>query len=163
MIVVSDASPLATLANLGRADLLPALYGRVVVPPVVRDELRIKWPGTFPPPWLEVLEPTSPPPPAAVVLDAGEAAAIALAIERSADLLLIDERKGRAVAEQQGLTVKGILGLLVDAKAEGLVPSVAMMFPELDRVGFYYSPAVRTEILRRAGEPAPDEPEEDAP
>ena len=163
MIVVSDASPLATLANLDRLDLLPALYGRVIIPTAVHDELRIKWPDSFPPIWLDVLEPSHPPPAAAAALDDGEAAAIALAIERSADLLLIDERKGRAVAEGEGLRARGLIGVLVDAKAAGLVPSLKEMFPELDRVGFYYSATVKDAALRRAGEPNPNHGEADPP
>ena len=157
MIVVSDASPLATLVNMGRSDLLPALYGRVLIPAVVRDELRVKWPGPFPPGWLDVVDMRTPPPAEAAGLDPGEAAAIALAIERSADLLLIDERQGRAVAEGLGLTARGLLGTLVAAKAAGLIGSVADLFPELDRAGFYYSAKLKAAVLRSVGELGPDD------
>jgi predicted nucleic acid-binding protein len=66
MIVVADTSPFVALANIGRADLLPALFGRVIVPPEVLDELGSpKRPGAVralvatPPDWLEVRAPTA--------------------------------------------------------------------------------------------------------
>ena len=155
MIVVSDASPLVSLANVGRTDLLPALFGRVLVPSAVRDEIVRKWPGPFPPPWLDVADPAGPPPAATAGLDCGEAQAIALALERGVDLLLIDEQKGRRIGKSLGLTARGVLSVLVDAKHAGLVPSAADAMDELAAVGFYCSAAVRAEALRLAGEAAP--------
>ena len=100
MIVVADASPFVALANIGRLDLLPILFGRVLIPPQVLDELQSsKRPGTVrafvatPPEWLEVQAPTTVEP--IPDLHAGETAAISLARECQAELpLVIDETKG---------------------------------------------------------------------
>ena len=54
MIVVSDASPLIGPCNIGRVDLLPALFGTVVVPGAVAAEVVHLWPDPFPPDWIEV-------------------------------------------------------------------------------------------------------------
>jgi predicted nucleic acid-binding protein len=120
MIVISDTSPLITLWKTGYLDLLPALYGQVIIPSAVESELRIAEyaesamaifaQGKN---WILVREPVSP-----VVddsLDPGEASAIALAVELKADLLLIDERFGRRVATKHGLTITGTIGVFEDA------------------------------------------------
>lgn len=57
-------------------------------------------------------------------IDAGEAEAIALAMELHARLIVMDERVGRKVAKEQGLNVVGIFGLLIQAKKEGLIKAV---------------------------------------
>lgn len=74
------------------------------------------------PPWLTVADPKdrSRVQELREHLDSGEAEAIALAIERRADLLLMDERRGRCIATAAGLTVTGLLGVIVRAKRSGL-------------------------------------------
>ena len=115
MIVVSDTSPVLNLARIGRLELLPLLFGEVLIPSAVYQELTTSQ-KDLPPaidlaalPWLivasaknqnRVLEFRQD-------LDPGEAEAIVLAIERRADLLLVDERRGRRTATAAGLTVAG--------------------------------------------------------
>ena len=152
MIVVSDASPLITLSNAGLHGLLPALFGRVLATTRVKDEVEAGLAGPFAPAWLEVADPAGPVLAAAAGLDLGEATAITLAVERSADLLLIDERKGRLVAGGLGLTARGALGVVIDAKRAGLIPSARDAFDELARVGHYFTPTVRADALLLAGE-----------
>lgn len=161
MTIVSNTSPLSNLAVIGELDLLQQIYPRILVPPVVRSELmqfsqiRPAIAIVLATGWLEVqtaqdlqliweLEQT---------LDPGEAAAIALATELKADRLLIDERLGRRIAMQRGLKVRGILGIIVNAKNEGLLPAAK---PLLDRLiheaGFRMSQALYEHILQEAGE-----------
>lgn len=119
MIVVSDTSPLNYLILINTIELLPQLYGRVLVPSHVCQELldpaglpRVREWMTAPPDWLEV-RPVSAPLPEAVLaaLDRGEQEAISLAAELQVPLL-IDDRRGRVVAQAQGLHVVGTLGIL---------------------------------------------------
>lgn len=126
MLVVSDSSPLNFLVRLRCVDVLPALFGTVLIPPKVEEELtRVTTPievRTFlasKPDWLIVR------PPARIEriakLDAGEEAAISLALEVKADLLLIDDGDGRRAASQRGLSVIGLLGILERAHERGLI------------------------------------------
>lgn len=117
MIVVSDASPLRYTVLLGLEFCIFRLYGEILVPPAVLAELRHSgapqlvrdW-SNSPPEWVRVVSPTSIDP--SLDVDPGEAEAISLAMEKSANAVLIDDRKGRRVAQSLGLTVIGTLTLL---------------------------------------------------
>jgi uncharacterized protein len=110
MIVVSDTSPLTALLTVGQGELLAALFGEVVIPKAVEAELMRTHPAL--PDWLQVkaLKNQAKAALYARSVDQGEAEAIALAEEIHADHLLIDERKGRRLAQQQGVPVVGLLG-----------------------------------------------------
>jgi hypothetical protein len=86
-------------------------------------------------------------------LDTGEAEAIALAVEVDAELLLIDERRGRNAATRLGRRVVGVLGALVEAKHRGHLPSRR---PVMDRLaieaGFRIKDELRERVLAAAGE-----------
>lgn len=119
MIVVSDTSPLTALLTIGQSELLKKLFGDVVIPPAVKSELSRTHPVL--PVWLrvEMLRDHAKATFYARSVDRGEAEAIALAEELHADHLLIDERKGRRLAQQQGLPVPGLLGVVLLAKSRG--------------------------------------------
>jgi predicted nucleic acid-binding protein len=86
-------------------------------------------------------------------LDPGEANAIALAIELQADDLLIDERLGRREALQFGLSIIGILGILIIAKQRNLIPTVRPVMDDLiDRAGFRVSSKLYQQVLNRSNE-----------
>jgi hypothetical protein len=86
-------------------------------------------------------------------LDKGEAEAIALATEIQADVLLIDEREGRSFARQAGLPVRGVLGILIRAKAKAEIDSVRAEIEALrSRAGFFVAPSLEAEVLRNVGE-----------
>lgn len=127
MVVVSDTSPLNYLVLVGCDHVLPALFDGILVPQTVFNELDsphappavrqwvTRWPS-----WAEVRPPAALP--AEVTsLDGGEAAAIALALATEADLVLLDERKGRRVARDLNLRVAGTLGVIESAAARGLL------------------------------------------
>src|SRR5215831_7888620 len=112
MIVVADTSPVNHLILKQEIDVLPKIYGRVVIPQTVREELvRASAPQLVRswmdhmPDWLEVRVPSTAPDSSLAKLDAGERDAIALATELHADQLIIDEREGRRVAERRGIPV----------------------------------------------------------
>jgi predicted nucleic acid-binding protein len=161
MIVVSDTSPITNLALIGYVNLLQQLYGTVVIPQAVSQEIAAVAPrlaGTVSIQkldWLEIRQATD----SALVaslqleLDQGEAEAIALAIELKADLLLMDERRGRTIAARLGLTFVGLLGTLIDAKSAGLVPSVRPLLDNLiTNAGFWVSQGLYDRVLQAAGE-----------
>ncbi len=85
-------------------------------------------------------------------LDPGEAEAITLAVELNADRLIIDERRGRNEAIRAGLQVTGLLGILLAAKQQGLVPLVQPILDDLIANGFWVRKELYTELLILAGE-----------
>lgn len=117
MIVVADASPLILLANIGFTNILPDLYGRVIIPTCVAAELRsarrsqvVQDLMRAHPAWLVEQTPTNKQ--KIPHLHAGETEAIQLAEELQADVLLIDERQGREVALSRNLRITGTIGIL---------------------------------------------------
>lgn len=160
MIVVSGASPLISLSVVGRLEMLRALYGRVLIPEAVAWEVRADAdaPGIAAiqtANWLQVERVENPLLVQALTLelDVGEAEAIALAVERSADLLLVDERRGRAVAARFGIEVVGVLGVLIEAKRRAILVAVRPVLDDLiTRSGFYISAPLYRRVLEEAGE-----------
>src|SRR5437016_4102388 len=126
MIVVADTTPLRYLVVIERAHLLPALYGRVLIPPAVAEELNHEstpdlvrtWLAGRPN-WLEIRQPSRTLEPE-VDLDRGEQQAIALAEEVAADLLLVDDWDARLEAKRRRLRVVGTLRVLADGAQRGL-------------------------------------------
>jgi uncharacterized protein len=159
-IVVSDTSPIRALKHLGLLDLLEKLYGSVYVPDAVAAELRkanrlcgaIEV-GDFP--FLKVHAPKDQARVRMVsaTLDDGEAAALVLAVEIAADFVLIDERLGRRVAEQMGLTPVGVLGVLAESKERKLIAAVRPLVERLEKeLQFRMAPHLVALILRRVQE-----------
>jgi hypothetical protein len=86
-------------------------------------------------------------------LDAGEAEAIALALELKADLLLMDERRGCAIAQQMNVLCSGILGMLIQAKHQGLIATVKPILDDLiATAGFWVDNALYHRILQKVCE-----------
>ena len=86
-------------------------------------------------------------------LDHGESEAIALALQMQADWLLLDECEGRRVARSMGIKVTGVLGVLLRARRDLQLPSLAEALEQLRvQAGFRIAPELEAEILRQAGE-----------
>lgn len=163
MRVVSNTSPVSNLAIIGRLSLLPERYGRVVVPPEVRRELsalshvaaRQTITIAFREAWLveESIPDPNPFEELRRTLDRGEAAAIALAATTNADILLIDERRGRIEARAFHLKIAGILGELLHAKFAGRLPSVQAEILKLrSEAHFFIHSDLERFIVSQAGE-----------
>ncbi len=156
MLVVADSSPLIYLSRVGALDVLATAFGEVFVPAVVWAEAvdaRPEFPGVSAlraASWLRVDSRWLPE--VDLCLDPGETAAILLAEQLHADLLLIDERAGRIVAEARGLAVRGTLGVLVHAKESGAIGSLRPVLDALVAEGFRLAPLLVDEALRRVGE-----------
>jgi predicted nucleic acid-binding protein len=154
MIVVADTSPLNYLVLLGAVDVLQPLYGRVLVPQTVAGELQdANTPAIVrawiaqPPAWCEI-HPDPPSDPALRFLDAGERAAITLALVVNADRLLMDERDGRDEAERRRLHVTGTLGVLADAHFAGFLDFDTAL-AQLRQTNFYVSADLVDRVRRR--------------
>lgn len=86
-------------------------------------------------------------------LHPGEIAALSLAVQRGADVVLMDERAGCAAAAALGLRSAGVLGILVEGRHRGLISAVAPLLDNLQHgAGFWISPALRRQVLSAAGE-----------
>lgn len=161
MIVVGDTSVFLNLCRVGRQDLLPALFKQVFAPPEVEREFSsactrlARFADLAFPAWV-TLQPVRQPLTARapwVDLDAGESAALELALEISADAVLMDEADGREVAARLGVTAVGVVGVLIRSKADGLLAAIAPVLDDLQRdARFFLSPADRQNALRLAGE-----------
>jgi len=161
VIIVSDTSPINNLAAINRLDLLRQLYNTVIIPEAVYRELtetEIPVAGATEVQtldWIQTHQVTT----RALVevlqneLDRGEAEAIALAVELNADQVLIDERRGRMIAEQLNLPYVGILGILVEAKGQGLILEVKPLLDALiNQAGFWVAEPLYNQKARRLTE-----------
>jgi hypothetical protein len=161
VIVVADTSVVINLCTVARAELLRDIFQNVLIPPVVEAEfhrlaaMNPRFRGLSVPGWILVIEPTSIPSAIAsnTELDPGEVAALALAIEKRADAILLDEMAGRRAAQALGLRSVGILGVLLQAKTAGLIANVRTDLEALRKsANFWISDALANEVLRLAGE-----------
>jgi len=154
MIVVADTSPINYLILLGHIGILERLYGRILIPHAVLDELLSRkapptvqfWARNLPT-WLEVLSPSARYSTQIENLDAGETEAIALAEELHADMLLIDEAAGRSEAIRRGLPTIGTLGVLREAHLLGLLELPSEIL-RLQTLGFRVSDQIVHALLQ---------------
>jgi predicted nucleic acid-binding protein len=154
-VVVADATPLHYLILIDAIDSIFHLFEKIYVPAEVRDELThaaapaaVKAWMHKPPDWMEIASMTRdfPTDPVLAGLDAGESAAITLAEALHADLLLIDERTGAAIAQNRGLLVTGTLGVLDLASRAGLL-DLRKAFERLRKTNFRYPPSLMATLL----------------
>ena len=103
--------------------------------------------------WVTVRRPVSElAVPLVTSLGPGETEALMLALESGKEVVVLDDDLGRRVAETLGLRLKGTLGLLLDAKQAGLIPTVGPLLDQLDVLRFRVAPHTRTAVLKLAGE-----------
>ena len=145
--IVADSTCLIALERISRLDILPALFEPVLIPPAVEQEFGISLP------WLKLerLFDQTLVVALKMMLDDGEAEAIALAQEQKCRIIL-DDRQARSVGSHMGLRVIGTVGTLILAKQRGILPTIKPVLQNLDDTGFYVSAALKEEALRLAGE-----------
>lgn len=160
MIVVSNAGPIIALARIEKLYLLQTLYGELLIPTAVQKEvtgLPADLPGAREvktASWIKVSGVSD----ALSVsllrerLDAGESEAIILVLERQADLLLIDEARGRRIAQARELPHIGTLGILLLAKRRGLIKTVTPLLDQLLTAGFRMDDSLMQVVKQQAGE-----------
>lgn len=146
-LIVADSICLIGLERIDRLDILPSLFETVMIPPEVANEFG----GSFS--WLQIWPLASSALAASLrlVVDAGEAEAIALASEKDCRLIA-DDKQARAVAGQIGVQVIGTVGVLIRAKQQGVIVALRPILDELERNDFYFTRALREEALRLVDE-----------
>lgn len=160
-LIISNTTPLINFAEIGRMDVLTALFGTITITPAVRDELTAKA-GIFP---AAALVPAqsgiSFRAPAdrllvsgfAGLVHGGEAECLALAMEHPDSLLLLDDLAARELAASNQLLFTGTLGCLVQARRQGIIPAIRPLLQKLrTQARFWISEALETRVLHDAGE-----------
>jgi predicted nucleic acid-binding protein len=147
-VVVADTGPLHYLVLVGAVDILPALFSGVTVPSEVRAELLhpaapgpVRHWASNPPAWLTVAAVSAVEDPLLTKVDAGEAAAITLAVSLHAGLVLMDDRAGVTAARAKGLEVVGTVGVLDRAATRRLI-DIAAVVARLKATNFRIRPAL---------------------
>ena len=145
--IIADSTCLIALERIGQIEILPALFESVLIPPAVAQEFGISLP------WLKV-ERLSDQVLVAVLkmmIDDGEAEAIALSQEQKCRIIL-DDRQARRVGQDMGLRVIGTAGILILAKQRGILSTIKPVLQNLDDTGFYISATLKAEALFLAKE-----------
>jgi predicted nucleic acid-binding protein len=156
--VIANNTPLVALWVLDRLDLLRELYDEVLIPQTVYEEFlaterALRQAALEKAPWIKPISLANPQRARVYTgLDQGEAEVLALAEERAARLVIIDELKGRRYAKRLGLPLTGTLGVLLLAKERGLISSLAPLLTELQKAGLYLGSTLIAHVLRLAGE-----------
>lgn len=160
MKVVCNTSPLILLAKIHRLELLARLYDEVTIPASVLDEVEAK-PGEkagqvrallqsrkllFQKAAKQTLDRLP------LDLGVGEREAIALALEITADLVILDDQQGRCVAREKGLSVTGTIGILIEAWERELIPSVRCELDRLIEAGMWVGETFYHRILQEFDE-----------
>ena len=156
MTVVCDTSPLLLLARTDRLTLLRTLYSTIVVPSAVLREIRVQ--GDVPAQRVhtllehthcrraeareEVLDDVEE------TMGTGERAAIAVALETGADLVILDDERGRTEARRQGRSVTGTIGVLAEAKEHGLIASMRSELDRLVEAGLWIDESLYDQVLQ---------------
>jgi uncharacterized protein len=153
MNVVSDTTAITTLLKSEQQRLLQDLYGRVLVPQAVWDELKAFHSQL---PEFIALHPLRAPIQRLAgteSLGRGEAEALLLAKELNVQLLLTDDRQARLAARRLHIPCIGLVGMIVQAKRLGKISSVREMLNLLEtKGGLYLSDTVVATALQIADE-----------
>jgi predicted nucleic acid-binding protein len=156
--VVSNTTPLISFLKIGKLEILRDLYGEILVPQAVFNEIEAGKTKEFytdisQTGWIRIEKIKDR---RALTyfldLDSGEAEAIVLAVENNADLILLDETLGRFHAKHAGLKITGTIGILLKAKQKGYISELKPLLHELRRKNVWLSKNLMEEILQLANE-----------
>lgn len=159
-VTVSNSTPLIHLAKLNQLALLPAFFGKIMIPQAVFNECVTAGEGyedaalIAEADWLTVKTVTNTHLVTSLKaeLDQGEAEAIALALEQHATVLLLDDSEARDKARLYGITHTGTIGILLKAKKAGQLVILKDALDALQATGFWLNPHLYQRLLQEAGE-----------
>lgn len=148
-IIIADTSCLILLEKINFLNILETLFSRVTITPEVLEEF-----GRPLPDYIEVSPAKNLV--SSVIIDAklgkGEASAIQLALEKTGCLLVIDELKGRKLAESLDIAITGTLGLFIEAKLNGYIESIKPILSKIKETDFRITEELETRALNLAKE-----------
>lgn len=157
--IICDTSPIQYLYQLDLLHIIPKLATRVFIPVAVLEEIRIghslgvHLPKLEELDWVNVRKPISASAlPLVVNLGPGETEVLMLALEMKKTIAVLDDALARQTAEALGLRFTGTLGLLIDAKKTGLVPSLRPLLDKLQSLRFRLAPQTYAAVLNLSGE-----------
>jgi predicted nucleic acid-binding protein len=148
-IVIADTSCFILLSNIDELSLLHKVYGEIITTPQIALEF-----GSNLPDWIKIKSPADYQKQQLLELqiDKGEASAMALALELSGSLIILDDLRARVLAEQLGISITGTLGVIVKAKLNGIIPSVKPLLSKIKQTNFRVSSILEELALKQAGE-----------
>jgi predicted nucleic acid-binding protein len=148
-VIISDTSCLILLQNIGELELLFNLFGTITTTNEVAAEFGLPLPA-----WIKIESPKNKKYQSIVevLVDKGEASTIALAIENENSLLIVDDLKARKFAQNLGIKVTGTMGIIVEAKLAGVIPSVKPLLKRIRQTNFRITQKLELLILKKAGE-----------
>jgi len=147
--IIADSSCLILLDKIEELELLKQLFGKVIITSIIAEEFGVALPD-----WIlitdaenknyqNILE---------LSVDRGEASAIALAVEQTDCLLILDDQKARKLAAELKLKYTGTIALLVEAKLKGYIKSVHPILNKIRKTNFHLTPELEKKLLKSAGE-----------
>lgn len=147
-IIVSDSSSLILFIKIGELDLLQKVFGKIHVTKVVADEIGVTLPY-----WVEIMDlDATYYSDLHNYLDRGEASSLALTIKNKDSLLIIDEKKGRKIAKELGVSITGSLGIILLSKQLGYVEKVKPVLDKIRTTNFRINPQLIKKVLQTANE-----------
>ena len=147
--IIADTSCLIIYDKINKLEILRDTFVELIV----TDEVAEEFDGELPD-WIAIRQITNQNQYFKLVknLGKGEASSITLALEFDDSLLIIDERKGRKIAEEMKIEIIGSLGVLIKAKKTGAIESVKEILNLIDKTNFRISNSIKTQVLKKAGE-----------
>jgi uncharacterized protein len=145
-IIISDTSCLIALQNIGLLNLLKDLYNEILITQEVKNEFGLDLPD-----WIIVLEVKNIEKKSEIEqkLDKGEASSIALALEIKDSILIIDEIKGRKIAQSLNIEIIGTIGILLLADKRGLIKDVLSVILKMVNKGFRLSDNLIDKLIEK--------------
>lgn len=148
-IIVSDTSCLILFDNIGALEVLQKTYGEIIITPEVAEEYRRQLPE-----WIKIKSVLHKNRQREFeqLVDYGEASAIALALELEKSILIIDDKRGRKLAQQMKIELTGTLGTLLKAKQLNVISSIRPFIEKMKMFDYHISRSIEIEILKKVNE-----------